>query len=482
MRTTIAVALLFFAVQIHAGTITSIDPDSFEGFSGQHVITVFGDGLGNVLVFDGPTGPLDAGIMARDEKSVTGRVPDHVINTPGRYTIAVRGDDGDTAPFPFEVTDPWHPLVLLMPDPVVVLATSREGAKVEFEVIPWGGRDPNPTVTCDPPSGSLFPVGPSKSQCIARNSFGETARGEVTIYVQDGSAPVLTLPDDIVVEAENEEGTVVTFEATAHDDVDGELPVTCSPESGSRFPIGITTVQCSATDSHLNPGEGSFTIEVTKEDDDETTLVIQVPDSVTLEAESSAGTSFSFVVTSHGSDDPSPQISCDPPSGSVFPLGSTLVQCFATDVYGNTASGSFTVTVSDSTAPHVGNVRATPNVLEPADHKLVPVTILVDTADVVDPQPRCTIVDVTANEPILGEGSGNTDFDWRITGELDVELRAERSGQGNGRIYTVHVNCTDFSGNTSASSVEVTVPKGNNSGEQAVVSNPKGRRRAAGKP
>ena len=637
MRNAIAASLLMFAVQLHAGSITSISPTSFQAFSGNQVITVFGDGLGDVLLYDGPTGPLETGIIARDERSVTGQVPGHVINTPGSYTIAVGGEDGDTAPVAFEVIE-RHALVLLVPDPIVVQATSREGAIVEYEVIPWGGSDPNPTVTCDKPSGSLFPIGPSTVRCVARNSFGETASGEVSIYVQDGSAPVLTLPDDIVVEAETEEGTVVTFEATAHDEVDGDLPVTCSPASGSRFPIGITTVQCSATDSHLNPAEGTFTVEVTGEQ--QGMLVIQVPESLTLEAEGSAGTQFFFEVTAHGSDDPEPSISCDPasgttfpigittviciatdrfggyaegqfsvtvvdsfgpelqigdigveatssagaevtfattamdrvdgevpltctpqsgslvpfgattvqcsatdsrgnesngsfivtvvdftapvlqlsdisaeatgpdgaevtftpvaidaidgsvpvtctpPSGSLFAIGETIVHCSASDTRGNTAEGSFTVTVSggDTTAPHIASVSASPDVLEPANHKLVPVTITVDVVDTVDPMPRCTVVDVTANEPIVGPGSGNTDFDWRITGELQVELRAERSGQGTSRIYTVHVVCADASGNESGASVNVTVPKNTDSGEQQAAVEKPTRRRSVGKP
>lgn len=638
MRNTIATALLLFAIQLHAGSINSISPSSFQGFGGTQLITVFGEGLGNVLVFDGPTGPLEADVTARDEKSVTGPVPSHIINSPGSYTILVRGAEGDTQPVAFEVTQ-WHRLVLLVPDPVVAEATSRSGAIVEFEVIPWGGSDPNPVARCTPPSGSLFPLGPSSVQCTASNSLGERSFGEVSIFVYDGVAPVLTLPDDIVVEAENEEGTVVTFEATAHDAIDGDLPVSCSPASGTRFPLGLTTVQCTATDSSINPAEGSFTVEVTS-DEHHGVLVIEVPESFTVEAVSSAGALVPFEVKAYGSTDPQPSISCDPasgtlfplgttrvlcvatdsfgghaegefeitvadrfgpempfgdmfvpatsgagaevtfattaidavdgevpvtctpasgslfpvgattvqcsasdsrgntsnasftvtvtqsgsappelqlsditveatseagaevtftpvaiddvdgtisatctpPSGSTFPLGSTTVQCTATDSHGNTAEGSFEVSVVDGTAPHIAGVTATPDVLEPPDHKLVPVTITVDAVDAIDPQPRCTVVDVTANEPIVGPGSGNTDFDWRIVAELEVELRAERSGQGDGRIYTVHVTCADSSGNESSGSVDVTVPKGTSSGEeQAVVVPQPGRRRSVGK-
>jgi hypothetical protein len=65
---------------------------------------------------------------------------------------------------------------------------------------------------------------------------------------------------------------------------------------------------------------------------------------------------------------------------------------------------------------------------------------------------------VTSNEPIEGLGDGDTSPDWVITGNLAVDLRAERAGNGSGRIYTITVRCTDAAGNASARSVLVTVP------------------------
>jgi hypothetical protein len=78
----------------------------------------------------------------------------------------------------------------------------------------------------------------------------------------DTTAPVLTLPDNKTVPASSASGAVVDFTASANDAVDGPVPVTCSPDSGSEFPIGTTTVNCSAEDSHGNQASGSFTITV----------------------------------------------------------------------------------------------------------------------------------------------------------------------------------------------------------------------------
>ena len=54
----------------------------------------------------------------------------------------------------------------------------------------------------------------------------------------------------------------VTYKVTATDNVDSQVPVTCTPRSGSRFPIGRTTVKCAATDSSANTANAAFTVRV----------------------------------------------------------------------------------------------------------------------------------------------------------------------------------------------------------------------------
>jgi hypothetical protein len=88
---------------------------------------------------------------------------------------------------------------------------------------------------------------------------------------------------------------------------------------------------------------------------------------------------------------------------------------------------------------------------------MVPITLSVSVADVCDPTASCHIASVTSNEAIDGTGDGSTSPDWVITGPLTVNLRAERSGNGGGRIYTVTIECTDGSGNSATRSVAVNV-------------------------
>jgi hypothetical protein len=83
-----------------------------------------------------------------------------------------------------------------------------------------------------------------------------------TLSVVDVTPPVITAPIDITVDATGPDGAVVNYSASATDDVDGPVPLTCSPPSGSTFPIGTTTVNCIASDASGNEGSASFNVHV----------------------------------------------------------------------------------------------------------------------------------------------------------------------------------------------------------------------------
>jgi CSLREA domain-containing protein len=112
-----------------------------------------------------------------------------------------------------------------------------------------------------------------------------------------------------------------------------------------------------------------------------------------------------------------------------------------------------------SAGPVIESVTASPAVLWPPDHRIVPVTVTVQVTDACDPIPTCRLVSVRSNEAVDGLGDGNTAPDWHITGNLTAGLRAERSARGNGRIYVLTVRCTDASGHGTEQSVTVAVPR-----------------------
>lgn len=84
---------------------------------------------------------------------------------------------------------------------------------------------------------------------------------QISIAVNDIDVPVVTV-DDRTGRAPDDDGARIEYTATATDPQDGALPVTCTPPSGSLFPVGTTTVTCSATDSAGNTGADTARFEV----------------------------------------------------------------------------------------------------------------------------------------------------------------------------------------------------------------------------
>ncbi len=97
---------------------------------------------------------------------------------------------------------------------------------------------------------------------IAVDHFSIFRLGALQSSPPDTTPPVLSLPDDITAEATDTSGAAVTYTASAMDDVDGPITPTCAPPSGSTFPVGTTTVQCSATDGAGNTASGAFKVMV----------------------------------------------------------------------------------------------------------------------------------------------------------------------------------------------------------------------------
>ena len=106
----------------------------------------------------------------------------------------------------------------------------------------------------------------------------------------------------------------------------------------------------------------------------------------------------------------------------------------------------------DSEAPEILSLVPSRATLWPPNHKMVPITIAAEVVDAVDPAPTVEIISVISNEA----GGGNAP-DWEITGDLTLNLRAERDGGGSGRIYLITVEARDAADNARTAAVQVTV-------------------------
>ncbi|HYC60578.1 MAG TPA: HYR domain-containing protein [Thermoanaerobaculia bacterium] len=612
----VAIAVCLFPLSASAD-IVRVSPTTVQFGEAEQFITIYGNDLFvsdtsvTLVVFDGPGGNIvieGSGAIDGHENhpldQVFSFVPFEVAFVAGEYALSViTSVDGQTqqthGPVSFFVLDQPQdsPPLITFPEFLFEEATSADGAIVNFDVTAQNPNgDPVP-VACSPASGRQFPMGPSTVECLATNSFG-TSMAQILIFVADTTAPVVTVPEDF--EATD---SIVRFETSAVDNIDGPLPVTCTPESGTTFLDGTTEVVCYATDLSFNVGGNTFrvkrpggapvltvpaditvdsplggvvvvdfelfatngatitcdyfgnefypgstlvtctarnltgfdtksfrvtvrdlsapppvlnvpgdiikeatsangavvTFEATATNDgvvvctpasgslfalgetvvnctatnasgsdsgsfkvtvrDTRPPVLSLPGDFTAEATSAAGAEVDFVTSATDVVDGNVAVQCSPASGSTFGLGTTLVSCSATDAAGNSSNGSFNVTVVDSIPPQIISVSANPGVLWPPDHKMVKVTVTVVAVDAVDPNPVSRIISVSSNQPTQGTGDGDTPIDWKITGPLTVDLRAERS-KGVDRVYTITIETTDASGNTSTATDTVVVSQG----------------------
>ncbi|MCI0635271.1 MAG: HYR domain-containing protein, partial [Actinobacteria bacterium] len=171
---------------------------------------------------------------------------------------------GNTArgTFRVKVVDTKAPL-LVTPSALTAEATGPTGAKIDFVAKANDVADRRPHVSCSPASGSTFPLGATTVRCSARDASGNRASASFTATVVDTTPPMLTLPANRTVQATSTKGASVTYTASASDLVDGAVTPTCAPASGAVFPVGTTTVTCTARDARGNQSSGSFTVTVT---------------------------------------------------------------------------------------------------------------------------------------------------------------------------------------------------------------------------
>lgn len=188
--------------------------------------------------------------------------------------------------------------------------------------------------------------------------------------------------------------------------------------------------------------------------------VISCPQNITVSnAPGLCSQSVSFAATATG--DPAPAITyrignTAITSPHVFPVGTTNVTADAING-GGYSSCTFMVTVNDTEGPVITNLVADPDMLWPPNHKMKDVQVSYNATDNCPGPIVCQLV-VTSDEPVMGNGSGNTTPDWQVINTNNIKLRAERDGGGDGRIYTLTLTCRDQLNNSTTSTTSVEVP------------------------
>jgi hypothetical protein len=259
---------------------------------------------------------------------------------------------GNTAMCSFTVTvnDTTPPVITCPMDQTLSANASCQAVATYTPTVTDNCATPPPTVTCTPPSGSAFPKGVTTVNCTATDGGGNTDMCSFTVTVNDTTPPVITCPGNQNLSANASCQSVATYTATATDNCTPPPTVTCTPPSGSTFPKGVTTVNCTAIDGEGNTAMCSFTVTVS----DNSTPVITCPGNQSLSANANCQAVATYTATATDNcTTPPPPVTCAPPSGSTFNLGTTTVSCKTTDSASLMATCTFTVTVQDNTPPTI---------------------------------------------------------------------------------------------------------------------------------
>lgn len=151
---------------------------------------------------------------------------------------------------------------LTIPDDFSVECNVEMGARVTYSVEATDACFGDPILVCTPASGSVFPVGTTTVTCYATNPLGQFSNATFDITVVDQTPPEVDVPANFLVLPESEDGRVVSFLFSASDcQLDPISPI-ATPPSGSRFPIGTTTVEVKARDLSGNESRKQFSVTV----------------------------------------------------------------------------------------------------------------------------------------------------------------------------------------------------------------------------
>jgi len=304
-------------------------------------------------------------------------------------------------------------------------------------------------------SGAINPLVPGSYTVTysATDAAGNTASASRLVVVTDRTAPVFGPAVNVIAEATSAVGAVVTYAMpSAADTIDASLAITCVQPPGSLFPLGTSTVSCSAADDSGNVATTALTVTVR----DSVAPVLTVPGNITgVVATSAAGAVVTYAATATDAVDLAPIVTCSPASGAVFAVGTTTVSCVAADATGNASAAKlFTVTVI-APPPTVTAAANPPTLLWSPNKTMTPVTVSGKITTTSLKSASYRVVDEYGKVQPAAAITVAANGDYAFV----VKLEAYRNGNdSDGRFYTITVTATDTSNRTATAQTIVTVP------------------------
>ncbi len=388
-------------------------------------------------------------------------------------TLTVDGSKG-----PFAVTSP-NSAVNWCPGPQTITwsvnGSDALAANVNILLSTDGGQTFPVTLAANTANdGSQVVNMPCSKSTMARikieavgNVFFDISNANFT--VGDNTKPTFTAPPNIIIYKDENCNYAAGPEITGDvldeaDNCSSGLNATYSDATapGSCDGETILTRTWSLTDGCSNTTTKQQTITIR----DNTPPTFTDPADITIYKDNNCNHDASVSVTGDVTDEDD---NCDNTLDAVYSDVTVPGSCIGeeiitrtwslTDDCGNSTSKTQVITVKDTTRPVIANISADPALLWPPNHTMRDVTIHYTAVD--NCSPVTNSLSVSSNEPVNGTGDGNTAPDWVVIDDHRLQLRAERAGNGNGRIYTITITSTDDCGNVATANTVVFVPHDN---------------------
>jgi hypothetical protein len=319
-------------------------------------------------------------------------------------------------------------------------------------------------ITQDLAPGTLVGLGSHTVTITVKDSSGNASTCQVLFTVVDTTPPTITgmpapfrvsVGSDCQAQMPNMLGSVTATDSCTPANL---LVVSQNPAAGALLGVGVYPLTVTVKDAAGNPATATVNFSVA--DTTPPSIHGGFGRSVSTDAncQGTVPNMFDGFLSISDNCTPANQLvtTPSPAAGTKLPAGSYPVTTTVTDASGNTGTFVVLLIVSDTTAPVIQTLSVSPNVLSPPNHQLVPVTVSAVVTDTCDAAPVAKIVSITTND-------GTSPGDITITGNLTAVLAASKTSSGGSRVYTITVQATDASTNSSTAQVTVTVPKSSGS-------------------
>jgi gliding motility-associated-like protein len=276
-----------------------------------------------------------------------------------KFTVTDGAGNQSICSFNIIVVDSTFPSIQNCPDDIsVAMDIGGCGKSVSWQV-PMATDNCSVTLTSNFSPGHIFPEGTTEVIYSATDGSGNAVTCSFDVVVKDETTPIVSnCPQDIDVTAGAFCDQIVNWTPPVFTDNCGTPTIVSSHNPNDTFVIGVTTVVYTATDASGNSTTCEFKVTVL---DQINPSIVNCPADITTAATATCNAVVTWTAPTV-TDNCQVTMTSSLSPGSIFPIGTTVVTYTATDVAGNTATCSFSVTVTDESSPVFTSCHADVNV------------------------------------------------------------------------------------------------------------------------